>query len=351
MADTLYDVIIVGQGIAGTTLAWHLREAGKRVLTIDAGEPVTSSKIAAGLITPITGQRLVLSTRYDEFMPVARAFYTYVEKRTGRSFFHDRVALRLLKSEAERHVWAERETHSDYLAHLTVSQPAPLLDPELGNADSGGFAMQAEQLDVAAYLEASRAVLACETMRLDWQRDVTFSPESVSVRGLKARLLISCEGFAATRNPWFACVPFNAAKGDILTVRFHRPVPAQSLHRGIWLAPTAEPDVFSVGATYDWARLDQEPDPAARAEIERKLTAFFHVPYTVLDHRAAVRPVLAANRVLAGLHPDEERLGYFNGLGSKGSLLAPFHARRLTDFLVDNVPLPEAMDIRPHLER
>jgi glycine/D-amino acid oxidase-like deaminating enzyme len=350
MADTPFDVIIVGQGIAGTTLAWHLREAGKRVLVIDASEPVTSSKIAAGLITPITGQRLALSPQFDEVMQAARTFYALVEKRTGRSFFHDRTALRLFQSEAERQAWAEREGLADYQAHLVSPQPAPLLDPELGDTGAGGFAMQAAQLDVPAYLEASRTVLACETMQLDWQRDVTFSPESVSVKGFQTRLLISCEGFAAARNPWLTCVPFNAAKGDILTVCFHRPVPAQSLHRGIWLAPTAEPDVFSVGATYDWARLDQEPDPVARAEIERKLKTFFHVPYTVLDHRAAVRPILAANRVLAGLHGQEERLGFFNGLGSKGSLLAPFYAQCLTDFLVDNVPLPEAMDIRRYLE-
>ena len=58
MAEAPWDVIIVGQGLAGTTLAWHLREAGQRVLVIDACEPVTSSKIAAGLITPITGQRV-----------------------------------------------------------------------------------------------------------------------------------------------------------------------------------------------------------------------------------------------------------------------------------------------------
>jgi glycine/D-amino acid oxidase-like deaminating enzyme len=258
--------------------------------------------------------------------------------------------LRLFQSETERQAWAEREGLPDYQAYLTSPQPAPLLDPELGDAGAGGFAMQAAQLDVPAYLDASRAALDCEIMTIDWQRDVTFGEEGVSVRGLKARLLISCEGHAAARNPYFSDVPFNAAKGDILTVRFHRPVPAYSLHRGIWLAPTAEPDVFSVGATYDWARLDQEPDPAARAEIEGKLKAFFHVPYTVLHHRAAVRPILAVNRVLAGLHPSEERLGFFNGLGSKGSLLAPFYARCLTDYLVDDVPLPEAVDLRRHLE-
>jgi len=30
MAEAPWNVIIVGQGLAGTTLAWHLPEAGKR---------------------------------------------------------------------------------------------------------------------------------------------------------------------------------------------------------------------------------------------------------------------------------------------------------------------------------
>jgi glycine/D-amino acid oxidase-like deaminating enzyme len=349
MAGTPFDVIIVGQGIAGTTLAWHLQDEGRRVLIVDAGEPVTSSKIAAGLITPITGRRLVLDPRFDTFMTAARAFYTSIEKRTGQSFFHHRTALRLFRSEAERRTWAERKDRPDYRGHLVVPQPEPLIDPELSAADADGFAMQAAQLDAPAYLEASRAALACEAIQLDWTRDVVFGPEFVSVGGMQTRLLVSCEGYGAARNPRFPSLPFNAARGDILTVRFHRPVPAMTLHRGIWLAPTGEPHIFNAGATYDWTRLDHEPDPSARAELEDRLEALIRVPYTVLDHRAAVRPILADNSLLIGRHPDEPRLGLFNGLGSKGSLLAPFHARLLAAHLVHGTSLPADLDAARHL--
>ena len=66
------DAIIVGQGLAGTTLAWCLLEAGMSVLVTDPEEEITSSKIAAGLITPITGQRLALSWQVETFLPAAR---------------------------------------------------------------------------------------------------------------------------------------------------------------------------------------------------------------------------------------------------------------------------------------
>ncbi len=348
MAEALWDVIIVGQGLAGTTLAWRLREAGQRVLVIDACEPVTSSKIAAGLITPITGQRLKLSWRCDEFLPVARKFYTSIEKKTDRKFFHDRISLRLFKSETERQYWEERSGNPDYLSHLTDPQPIPLLDPGLADASGGGFAMHAAQLDVAAYLEASRSALEWEPITLDWRRDVTFNAGDVSVCGHRTRRLISCEGYGARQNPYFSWVPFNAAKGDILTVRFHTPVPPHALHRGIWIAPTANPEIFRIGSTYDWENLNQKPSASARVEIERKLKEFFHVPYTVLDHQAAVRPIITESKALIGLHPERERLGFFNGLGSKGSMHAPWYAQCFTDFLVHQTPLREDLDIRKH---
>ncbi len=348
VADKSWDIIIVGQGIAGTTLAWQMQQAGQRVLIIDACEPVTSSKIAAGLMTPITGKRLVVSLRCDEFLPLATTFYRDIEEQTGRTFFHDRTALRLFSSDLERELWVERSQDPTYQSFLSDQQPTPLLDPDIGDASGGGFAMNAAQLDVAGYLEASRAVLTWESMTLDWDRDISFDKDGVSVRGYRTRRLVSCEGYAATRNPYFSWVPFKAAKGDILTVRFHRPVPANSLHRGVWVAPTSQSDVFRVGSTYEWEKLDQEPDAAARAKIERRLKEFVRVPYTVLDHQAAVRPIINESKALVGVHPEHSELGYFNGLGSKGSLHAPWYAQRFSDYLLHKTRLPAYCDVQQH---
>ena len=355
MSSNPWDFIIVGQGLAGTTLAWHLHDSGQRVLLIDAAQPVTSSKIAAGLITPITGQRLVLTSRFDEYLTLAREFYTGIEDRTGRKFFHPRTAVRLFQSDTERQQWSRRRLQPAYQAHLqahlAIPQPAPLNDPNLGDAPHGGFAMSAYQLDVAAYLDASRSILASQSMALDWHRDVEFTADDIRVAGHRTLTLISCEGYAATRNPYFSWVPFKAAKGDILTVRFQAPLPPHSLHRGIWIAPTADPAIFKIGSTYDWENLDQRPSAPARAQIERKLQEFFHVPYHVLDHHAAVRPIIRESQAAIGLHPTHDRLGYFNGLGSKGSLLAPWFAQCFTDFLVRAIPLPDHVDLRKKFNR
>src|SRR5215831_5042312 len=98
---TRVDFVVIGQGLAGTTLAWELRRRGFRVLVVDR-EAGGSSRIAAGLITPVTGKRLAKSWRWDELYPAALAFYRSLEAETGASFFHQRPSVRLFADEAER---------------------------------------------------------------------------------------------------------------------------------------------------------------------------------------------------------------------------------------------------------
>jgi glycine/D-amino acid oxidase-like deaminating enzyme len=346
---TAFDVIIVGQGLAGTTLALHLMTAGRRVLVLDAGKPVTASKIAAGLMTPVTGQRLTLSWRVDEFLPYARAFYARIEQETGQIFCHDRMAVRLFSKEAERAVFENRQADSQFRAHLADAAVDAILPGHVADTVLGGFCMNAAQLDVAAFLAAARGLLTVEEATVDWEQDVAFDADSVTVLGHSAKYVVSCEGFSAALNPYFGFVPFNAAKGDILTLRFKSPVPACSLHRGIWLAPTSDPLVFRLGASYDWAQLDQIPDTAAGAVLEEKLRAFFHVPYEIISHEAAVRPIVRESKALIGFHPAHPQLGYFNALGSKGSLHGPWFARLFSKCLMTGAPVPAEFDVQQYV--
>src|SRR5215207_7859388 len=144
------EFVIVGQGLAGTALAWALLRRGRRVLVLDR-EGASSSRVAAGLITPVTGKRLARSWRWDELYPTAVAFYRSIEAETGAAFFHQRPALRLFADEAERDEFRRRE--STVLSGLV--RPAEM--PEWFAAPFGGFEMpDAARLDVPRYLDVSR---------------------------------------------------------------------------------------------------------------------------------------------------------------------------------------------------
>ena len=331
-----FDVLIVGQGLAGTALAWHLLWRGARVCVLDREAAVTSSRVAAGLVTPITGRRLAKSWRLDDLWPAAVAFYGRVETETAVRFFHRRTTIRLFRDASERARFeGRRASFGDW-----VGGTDPPVNPDWFAAPHGGFAMPtAAQLATESYLDASRAAFARRGAYLaadiDPTRDLAVSVEGVSLPqlGLRADQVVFCQGHDAAVNPWFRGVRFGGAKGELLTLRIPGLTEERVVNRGVWLLPLGG-GLFRAGATYDHDALDCVPTARGREEICGRLREFLRLPFEVIDHRAAVRPVIDAGRPALGLHPENDRVGFFNGLGSKGALLAPFFADQLAAILL-----------------
>jgi len=335
------EYLIVGQGLAGTALAWELLWRGREVLVVDPGEAVTSSRIAAGLVTPITGQRLALGWRVDDMLAAARPFYARLEEELGALHFHPRTIRRIFRSPEEAALWEKRR-------HEPLRQPhlARALVPEAG--PFGGCEFHGAHLDCPGYLSASRR----EFLRRGCLLERRLEPEEAAA--WPATRVIFCQGFDASRNPFFAWIPWRAAKGEILTVRTSGLDPNTILSAGQWIVPLEEPPppdpsgrrTARTGSTYDWDTLDTVPTAAARTQLERGLASLHDAPFEVIAHQAAVRPIIRESRAVIGLHPVRENLGFFNALGSKGSLHAPFFARQLAGHLVEGTPLEEASDLR-----
>ena len=76
-----YDFIIVGQGIAGSLIAHFLLQHNKKILVIDKFNPNSASNIAAGVVNPITGRRMVKSWLIDDVLPFAKSTYRLLENQ------------------------------------------------------------------------------------------------------------------------------------------------------------------------------------------------------------------------------------------------------------------------------
>jgi glycine oxidase len=315
------DFVIVGQGLAGTALAWALLKRGARVRVIDREAGNRASRVAAGLLTPITGKRLAESWRWSELFPAARAFYRELEAELGCDFFREAPAVRLFQSEAER------GRCRGALCEVPAGFRAPL----------GAFEMPAARLDVSAYLDASR-----EAFRAKGTYECAdFDP----CAPLPDATVVFSRGFDAREDPWFGGIAWNAAKGEILTVRVPELREERVIHFGGWLAPLGA-HLYRLGATYTWNPLDTLTTPEARSELEAKLRAVLEVPFEVVGHDAAVRPVIDAGKPALGTHPRNARVACFTGLGSKGSLLAPFFAEQLAAHLCAGAPVDPEVDVR-----
>ncbi len=149
-------VLIAGGGLAGTALGWELHERGAPFVIVDPDEKETCSKVAAGLVTPITGKRVKPSWRVDELLPVALERYRKVEKLLGGGLYHERPLVRLFREPREVEWWRGRA--GDPGLDRWVDPDAVAVDPAQFHSEFGGFVQrQSGWLDTAAYLEASRA--------------------------------------------------------------------------------------------------------------------------------------------------------------------------------------------------
>ena len=334
------DFLIIGQGIAGTVLAWQLLSRGQRFIVVDREDESTSSKVAAGLVNPITGRYLTKSWRIEETVVSAWEFYRRVESLTGASFFHEMPVVRLFKSDGEVAKWEKRQANLAYEPYYH-RDPKPWLDESLVDCSRGGFATrQSGYLDTETFLAASRAhfaKLGCYRATDSWS-------------DIEASTTVYCQGYEAATNPLFDWVPFKSAKGEILSLEINAPeLPRDRIYnRGVWLLPSAD-GKFRTGSTYSWSPLDCTPTRDGRESIEMRLREWLKVPFEVVGHRAAVRPIINASKALIGRHPSHDDIAFFNGLGSKGVSNAPFFADQLAEHLCANGLIDPEVDLRKNL--
>ncbi len=341
-------ILIIGQGLAGTALGWRLWERGVPFIIVDRDEPLTSSKVAAGLITPITGMRLTVSWRYDIFYREALPFYRASGKRLGQRFLFPRGYVRLLKDQKEIAKWEKRCRDPDIQPFLH-RQPSILNAEVLHHPDNGFQQRHAAWLDTTAYLEASRRFF--ESLNA-WTRadvqpaEVGDDADGVTWNGRRFSHVIWAQGWRGARHPLFGWVPFQSALGTILTVQADLRGEKRILNCGCWLLPRGD-GTLRAGSTYEWAFDDPNTPSAAPVQaLETTLRGLVRAPLEVVAAQTAVRPIIKNCQALMGTHPAHPRVAFLNGLGSKGSLRAPWLARHLVEHLLDGAVLDPELDLQ-----
>jgi glycine/D-amino acid oxidase-like deaminating enzyme len=335
------DYLIVGQGIAGSMLAWFLLKENKSVLLIDNFNSSSSSNIAAGIIHPITGRRIVKTWMADELIPFARKAYWELEAYFKEKLFHELPILELLSTTKEVNDWNARAASAELNGYISSEnkdlQYNDVLKPFLKKIQihhSGWVDMQ-KLVSMFRNYFSEKQILIEELFEYDL---IKLNNEGVQYKNIEADKLIFCEGYAAMHNPFWKHLPYLPAKGEILTIKSPLLKLQNILVKTIFILPTAG-DLYKVGSTYEWKELNETPTEKAKQKILSELDEIIHVPYEVVEHKAGIRPSVKDRRPFLGLHPEYKQIGVFNGLGTKGALLAPFFAHHFTEHLLKNIPL------------
>ena len=326
--------LIVGQGIAGTTLAHKLYELGNSVHLIDNKHQSSSSLIAGGVIHPMSFKRVILSWKADSLIPAAKGYYDAFEARFRTKVFHELEMTRVFSSMEEQNNWQGRM--ADLPMKDIISDEELNLDFPFGS----GKVNMAGRLDVALYLSRSNDFFKEEKIIGEEQFDynqLSYSETGIEYRGIKAEKIIFCEGFKITQNPYFNYIPLSPTKGEILIIKT-KDLPDCILSQGCYVMPIGD-DKYVLGATYDRDNINQETTKLGKEQLIEKLKAIGDFDFEIIEHRAGVRPTTHDRRPILGSHPKYSNMYIFNGLGSKGVMLAPHFAEELVQYITKGVQL------------
>lgn len=306
------EVLIVGQGLAGTVLGWTLEQAGINWRMIDSGHDMAASRVAAGIINPVTGLRWVRTWRIDACWPEAKAAYGAMARDFGEPLWRELRIRRWWRTERERRDLAAkcaRGVLAPWVQEINVTNA--VLAP-------------AAQVDLPALLAAARR---------RWLKEGRLNEARVDWRTLPMNepLVIDCTGAAVRLGPFAKC-GFAVSKGEVLRAAFKDLADDTILHRGQWILPVPGADAW-IGATHEPGRDDTVPTAAAREKLlasAQRLTGQQVIPTAQL---AGLRLAAPDRKPVVGRHPREPRLGICSGLGSKGVLYAPWLARQWAEHL------------------
>jgi glycine oxidase len=320
---------IIGQGLAGTCLAWSLWKKGARFKLLDLGLG-GSSRIAAGMINPVTGKNFEPSWRIADFLPEAMDFYAAAEKELGQKIWHPLPVLRFAGSEKEWSKITSKLDAPDVAPWVRGKVIAPAGWIGAVEVKGGG------RLDTRAFLDHSREFF-------EQRGHFEFSNAPADKND---RQTIRCEGASGLLAGNYG--PHRCAKGEILTIRSNDWDETHiRIGAGGWLVPQGE-GIFRVGSTYEWNELDEKPTEKGRAKVEEIASRLGGDVFEVMSHEVGIRPILRRSQPMIG--PLANGSWIFNALGSKGSLYAPGMANRLSKWLLDGIAPEPDVDFREFLK-
>lgn len=338
-------ILIFGAGLAGTCLAHQFMRRGQQVQLVDSGENHSSS-IAAGMVNPIVFRRMNKSWRLDEFLPEAQAFYREISQEIGEELYHPIVIRRFFSSQQERLMWEERQEQEAYKHYLHPLLQEDIQHEGAHNLFGSGRVKNAFWINAAKWVAANNEFFQQQGLLNIGEFDPnTWDPQTRTYRNITYDKVIFCLGYRQKSEHTFSYLPLQQTKGQTLLIESDQLPTEESLNRKCFVLPVGK-NQFRVGATYEWNNASLETSEAARDQLIEMLSSLGTYDYQILEQRAGVRPTVLDRRPLMGEHPEYQGVYIFNGLGTKGYMMAPTLANELASFILDQTPLHPETDIR-----
>ncbi len=148
-----------------------------------------------------------------------------------------------------------------------------------------------------------------------------------------------------TDNPLFSWVPMKPSKGQVLSLKTDAKLEKAVYSKRCFFVEDDSSN-WKLGATFEWDDIHSGPDEEGKMDLLGRISDFMEIEVEVVDQVAAIRPTMHDRRPLIGRHPEHENVFILNGLGTKGTMLAPWCAQQLCSHIFDGQDIDAESDIK-----
>ena len=332
-------MLIVGQGIAGSVLAFQLYNRGYDVQIIEDNYRTSSSKVAAGMWNPVIFKDIKVSWNADLLLPASERIYTQMEDVLGSKFYYPKEIVRIFPDVLNANEWDSVDSRKP-LAHYLISEKDNQVESQLSSPFGYGIVKYSGWLDVSEMLKGVREYFTSLGR-------YTLGKFDLNEYDVEQGPVILCTGNALIESDAFDFVPIIPNKGQVLVIH----APGLELDRmvnfGRFIIPLGN-DRFKLGGIYEYEDPDPLPTEMTRVLLLRELAEVYGGKVEVEEHLAGHRPTVNDRKPILGEHPQLSNVYVFNGLGSKGVMLAPYYAEVFMKHVLDGDKLLKEVDINRH---
>lgn len=351
MEEKKVDFLIVGAGIAGTTLALELLQRGKSICIYDEPNPNSSSRVAAGILNPVVPKGITTTWNIQHIFPQVYNYYKHWEMVLGGQFIESRNFITLHKNDDELRQWEKRYNH-DIMNQWIESYPTPSwLSKNLNFGASN--TKNAGRLNVISFLDLAKSYLIKQGVT--WF-DEKFPIEELTIKShfgdfrlnqSNYKFIVFCQGANGINNPLFPELFYDPTGGDILTVAIPELTPDRMYKRGLWLIP-AEKNTWLIGSNFIKGENINNSQNEDAERLLSQVRSWLPFPVELIAHKRGIRPTVQNRRPYLGKSPVKgmSNCYIFNGLGSKGSSLCSWLAPMMANHLCSDDPLNPEVDIK-----
>lgn len=321
----MLDCLIIGQGIGGTCLAFALHEKGYNINIINDDSLPSASKVAAGLIQPITGKYLTSHQLINDNFTLLIDFYKNIESKLNHSIIKSLKTYLYLTSDQEKIV-KKKSKNILFKKRLTKSITSPLLlslekkQYELSDV----FLIDTQRLlsETKNYFLKNNAYI---NTRFDF-KNIKYHNNYCSYNNIKTRHIILCLGSELYNLNFMTPDQFNVVKGDVLILEKQNHRQNFILQTTKWFVPTNN-NQFKFGATYSHEQTCM-PSQTSYKTLLNSAKDFKDFYYKVICIQSGKRLFSKNKLPKMGFMSLESHLGVFSAFGSKGFSFAPILATK-----------------------